>query len=132
MRFFYGKLEKSGKLCWFAIFIIAFLHINSYCLQAMTLRIWDFPRWLEPGEKVDRFSWISKKIKEFEQKNPGVEIELTKLTWSRGHEKLKIAALGGNNPDIAPGTVPLLFIKENLIQPVDDFLSAGVKKSSTG
>ncbi|MEW6711781.1 MAG: extracellular solute-binding protein, partial [Candidatus Riflebacteria bacterium] len=89
----------------------------------MTLKIWDFPRWLEPGEKVDRFVWMTRKLAEFEQQNPGVKVELTKLTWSRGQEKLKIAALGGNYPDIAPGTIPLLFIKENMIAPIDEYLS---------
>ncbi|MFZ5952533.1 MAG: extracellular solute-binding protein, partial [Candidatus Rifleibacteriota bacterium] len=89
----------------------------------MTLKIWDFPRWLEPGEKVDRFVWMNRKLAEFEQQNPGVKVELTKLTWSRGQEKLKIAALGGNYPDIAPGTIPLLFIKENMIAPIDEYLS---------
>ena len=91
--------------------------------EEMTLRIWDFPRWLEPGEKVDRFVWMNRKIAEFEQQNPGIKVELTKLTWARGQEKLKIASLGGNYPDIAPGTVPLLFIKENLIASVDEYLS---------
>lgn len=128
MGFFYGKFEKSSRLYWLVILTVAFLHIKSAGLQGMTLKIWDFPRWLEPGETVDRFSWITKKIKEFEQNNPGIKVELTKLTWSRGHEKLKIAALGGNNPDIAPGTIPLLFIKENLIQPIDEFLSPKDKK----
>lgn len=89
----------------------------------LTLKIWDFPRWLEEGEKVDRFTWMTRKIKEFEVQNPGIKVELTKLTWSRGQEKLKIAALGGNYPDIAPGTVPLLFIKENLIAPIDEYLT---------
>jgi multiple sugar transport system permease protein len=92
------------------------------------LKIWDFPRWLEPDEKVDRFIWITRKIKEFEAAHPSIKVELTKLTWARGGEKLKIAALGGNYPDIAPGTVPLLFIKENLIEPVDNYLSENDRK----
>ena len=67
------------------------------------IEIWDFPRWLEPGEKVDRFKWISRKILEFEQKNPDIKVKLTKLTWKRGGEKLKISALGGSHPDVATG-----------------------------
>ena len=88
----------------------------------MLLKIWDFPRWLETGQSTDRFTWITRKIKDFEAAHPGVRVELTKLTWQRGHEKLKIAAISGNYPDIAPGTVPLLFIRENLIEPIDNYL----------
>jgi multiple sugar transport system permease protein len=90
--------------------------------NTITLRIWDFPRWLESGQTTDRFTWITRKIQEFEKANPGVKVELTKLTWQRGHEKLKIAAISGNYPDVAPGTIPLLFIREDLIAPIDDYL----------
>ncbi|MDD3148721.1 MAG: extracellular solute-binding protein [Candidatus Riflebacteria bacterium] len=103
--------------------LTVFALLVAHCATAeITLRIWDFPRWLEPGQTTDRFTWMSRKIAEFEKLHPGVKVELTKLTWQRGHEKLKIAAISGNNPDIAPGTVPLLFIRENLIEPIDDYL----------
>ncbi|PKL40353.1 MAG: hypothetical protein CVV41_19385 [Candidatus Riflebacteria bacterium HGW-Riflebacteria-1] len=94
-----------------------------FAAEEMTLKIWDFPRWLEPGQTTDRFTWMTRKIKDFEAQNPGVKVELTKLTWQRGHEKLKIAAVSGNYPDIAPGVVPLLFIRENLIESVDEYMS---------
>ncbi len=94
----------------------------------ISIRIWDFPRWLENEKSLDRFSWISRKIKEFEQLHPEVKVELTRLTWQRGYEKLKIAAISGNYPDIAPGTVPLLFIKEDLIEPIDEYLTDEDKK----
>ncbi len=103
-------------LTWF-IFLVA-----QQSHAEMLLKIWDFPRWLEPGQTTDRFTWITRKIADFEKDNPGVRVELTKLTWQRGHEKLKIAAISGNNPDIAPGTVPLLFIRENLIEPIDEYI----------
>jgi len=93
--------------------------------HALEINIWDYPRWLEPGEKVDRFAWMKKQLKTFEMQNPNIKVKLTELTWNRGDEKLKIAALGGSHPDIAPGTVPLLFIKEGLIEPVDEYLDAG-------
>lgn len=96
---------------------------RTYAATGITLNIWDFPRWLVPGEKTDRFVWMNKQIEKFEAQNPGVKVKLTKLTWKRGKEKLKISALGGRTPDIAPGTVPLLFIKENLIAPIDKYLT---------
>jgi multiple sugar transport system permease protein len=107
--------------------------------QVRTLQVWDFPRWLEPGETVNRYAWIERQIREFEAGNPGVRVTLTKLSWKRGHEKMKIAALGGRPPDVAPGTIPLTFITEGLIAPIDpyltdddraDFLPAAVKAFS--
>ncbi len=96
---------------------------TGFAAEEITLKLWDFPRWLEPGESTDRFTWTTRKAKEFEQQNPGVKVELTKLTWQRGHEKLKIAAVSGNYPDIAPGVVPLLFIREKIIVPVDEYMT---------
>lgn len=111
-----------------ALLICIFLYVfacfvPTQAKAGVTIKIWDFPRWLEPGETVDRFVWITKKIAEFEKIYPNIKVELTKLTWQRGNEKLKIAAIGGNPPDIAPGTVPLLFIREGLVEPIDDYLS---------
>ena len=92
------------------------------------IRIWDFPRWLESETSLDRFTWTTRKIKEFEQLHPEAEVELTRLTWQRGYEKLKIAAVSGNYPDVAPGTIPLLFIKEGLIEPINDYMTEEDRK----
>lgn len=118
------KMQRKQRTIWRLLLPILLLIVCSQTASAeMVLKIWDFPRWLEPGEKTDRFTWMNRKIAEFEKQNPGVRVELTKLTWQRGHEKLKIAAISGNNPDVAPGTVPLLYIRENLIEPVDEYLT---------
>lgn len=120
-------LDRSRReIRWCPMFLLMALFMTVFAGSVsaeMVLKIWDFPRWLEPGETTDRFTWMTRKISEFEKAHPGVRVELTKLTWQRGLEKLKIAAISGNNPDIAPGTVPLLFIRENLIEPVDEYLS---------
>lgn len=110
-------------LCTVTIIIMIFgTHTGSALASETTLELWDFPRWLEPGETTDRFTWTERKAKEFEKLHPQVKVNLTKLTWQRGAEKLKIAALGGSNPDVAPGTVPLIFINEGLIEPIDNYL----------
>ncbi|MFZ2960464.1 MAG: extracellular solute-binding protein [Candidatus Ozemobacteraceae bacterium] len=92
------------------------------------ISVWDYPRWLEPGEATDRFAWIRRQIKAFEVVNPDIAVKLTELSWGRGDEKLKIAALGGLYPDLAPGTVPLLFIKEGLIEPIDEYMTEEDRK----
>lgn len=102
--------------------LMLLLPLAGQCETVTNIDIWDFPRRLDANDKSSSFRWIERMIHEFEGKNPGVKINLTKLSWKRGNEKLKIAALGGRNPDIAPGTIPLLFIRENLIEPIDDYL----------
>lgn len=124
-------MKQTQAFCWYQsllklvllLLLSTFSGTQIYGAEEITLKIWDFPRWLEPGETTDRFTWMERKITEFEQQNPGVKVDLTKLTWQRGHEKLKIAAVSGNYPDVAPGVVPLLFIRENLIEPIDDYMS---------
>ncbi|MBF0409663.1 MAG: extracellular solute-binding protein [Candidatus Riflebacteria bacterium] len=105
----------------FAVFFI-FLSNASEC-EPLNINLWDFPRWLEPGEKTDRFRWIKRQIQQFEKENPEIKVTLTELSWGKGDEKLKISAIAGRNPDIAPGTVPLLFIREGLIEPIDEWLN---------
>ncbi|MBF0543728.1 MAG: extracellular solute-binding protein [Candidatus Riflebacteria bacterium] len=99
-----------------------FLNAQATELGPTELEIWDYPRWLEPGEKTDRFKWIKEQLKAFEIANPGVKVKLTEMSWARGDEKLKICAIAGKHPDIAPGTVPLLFIREGLVEPINEYL----------
>jgi len=112
-----------GSRC--ALFVLLLMLVFAGHASAMQIEIWDYPRWLEPGETIDRFAWMKKQIIAFEAENPDVTVKLTELTWNRGDEKLKIAAMGGHFPDIAPGTVPLLFIREGLVEPIDAYLEPG-------
>ncbi len=118
-------------ILFFCVTLSVFSHNEVFATEnqnKITIKIWDFPRWLEDEKSLDRFSWITRKIAEFEALHPEAKVELTRLTWQRGHEKLKIAAISGNYPDVAPGTVPLLFIKEDLIEPIDKYLTEEDKK----
>lgn len=121
-------MKRRQTLAILLCFIIVLLVGKSYAEEKITLKLWDFPRWLEDEKSVDRFSWVTRKINEFEQLHPEVKIELTKLTWQRGSEKLKISAISGNYPDVAPGTIPLLFIKEDLIEPINEYMTEEDRK----
>jgi multiple sugar transport system substrate-binding protein len=106
---------------------IIILFIASLILTGCTkeggivIRFWEFPRW-RIGDNPDRFFWVKQKIQEFESTHPGVKVQLTELTWDRGHEKIKIAMAAGSGPDVFPGTLPLRYIMKGLIEPVDEFL----------
>lgn len=42
--------------------------------EKIIIKIWDFPRWLEDDKSLDRFSWITRKINEFEQLHPEAKV----------------------------------------------------------
>jgi multiple sugar transport system permease protein len=89
----------------------------------MTIKIWEFPRWRETPESVDRFYWIKRQIVEFERLHPEVSVELTELTWERGSDKKRIAIAAGVGPDVVTGTLPVQLIERGLVEPIDDYLT---------
>lgn len=85
------------------------------------ITIWDYPRLnIKNGT---RFSWIKKKISEFEKANPGVYIELRTLSWSQGPSVLLSAAEAGALPDIAPVGSDYYFQYKGLLEPLNDRIS---------
>ena len=86
-----------------------------------TITIWDGPRW--PDEHDNRFHWIEGRIAEFEELNPGIEIELVKVPWVEFDEKLAIAIAGRVWPDIASVGLNLRYIEMDVVEALDDFFS---------
>ncbi|RKX24717.1 MAG: hypothetical protein DRP47_10940, partial [Candidatus Zixiibacteriota bacterium] len=55
---------------------------------------WQF--WTDPAIKPT----IESIVDEFEKANPGIEVELTDLTWANGHEKIVLALASNTGPDV--------------------------------
>lgn len=87
------------------------------------ISLWDFPRITLPEKPNDRFLWLRRICDEFERLNPGVSVELTKLTWNQGGEKIKIAVFAGVPPDVSSSDLPLKYIESGLVEPVDGHLT---------
>ncbi len=103
-----------------------FVMITAGCSPAqkpVTIKIWEFPRWRETPDSVDRFYWMKRRIVEFEKLHPEVSVELTELTWARGADKKRIAIAAGVGPDIVTGTLPAALIERGLVEPIDAYLS---------
>ena len=60
----------------------------------ITLHFWQF--WTDPEVKPQ----VESLIKEFEKENPQIEVKLTDLTWSDGHEKIVVAFSSNSAPDV--------------------------------
>jgi multiple sugar transport system substrate-binding protein len=83
------------------------------------ITLWDFPRWSD--KSGNRYGWIEKKIREFEEAHPGVFIHFRPLKWEYGLIELRAAATAGTYPDIAPVASDYDFIIEGYLEPVDEY-----------
>ena len=91
--------------------------------ERVTLRVWDYPRWPASPESGDRFHWIRKQIAAFEHANPHVQVDLTRLSWDYGADKVRVAVLAGAGPDMIAGVPMTQFIARGLVEPVDAYLT---------
>jgi multiple sugar transport system permease protein len=91
--------------------------------EKIKISVWDFPRITLPKKANDRFLWLREICDEFERLNPEVRVDITKLTWNQGGEKIKIAVFAGVPPDISSSDLPLKYIENGLIEPVDDYIT---------
>ncbi|MCG8538575.1 MAG: extracellular solute-binding protein [Clostridia bacterium] len=70
-----------------------------------------------------KYSWILKKIKEFERKNPGVFIEFKPLNEEFGHIEIDTAIKTNSLPDIAPIGSDFEIISQGVLEPLDEYLT---------
>ncbi len=92
-----------------------------------TITVWDGPRWDDADE--NKFHWIEEKAAEFEEKYPGVDINIVQQPWAELGDSLSVAIAGKTWPDIAPidisgGTISLNHIEEGVIEQTDDLFTA--------
>ncbi|MBU8933149.1 MAG: extracellular solute-binding protein [candidate division Zixibacteria bacterium] len=77
----------------FVVFLFLIL-VAANVTADTTLRWWQF--WTDPAIKPT----IETIVDEFEQANPGINVELTDLTWANGHEKIVLSLASGTGPDV--------------------------------
>jgi multiple sugar transport system substrate-binding protein len=80
------------------------------------VEFWDFPR-LPAVNK-----WMEEKLAEFQELNPDVHIEYTRLSWGKGGERMDIAVFAGRPPDLAGAVLALKYVQADLIMPIDQYL----------
>lgn len=85
------------------------------------ITLWDYP-------KLDtmtgsRYSWMNKKIKEFEKSHPGVYIEYKTLDSINGKATLRAAIKINAIPDIAPIGSDMFFLSSGLLEPLNEYIS---------
>ena len=85
------------------------------------ITLWDYPR-LDSSNGT-RFGWINRIIKDFERAHPGVYIELKPMDWSTGPMELETAIQTKSYPDMAPVGSDYSIIGQNVLEPLDEYLS---------
>lgn len=109
------------KLAKVVLVVTLLLALGGFSLTGTTLRVWVFwsPAWMEPA--VERFQAL----------HPDVEIEIERLSWVGGLDKIVAAVAAGEAPDIielgstwVPG-----FLDAGAIIPID---VADIKELYTG
>jgi multiple sugar transport system substrate-binding protein len=87
------------------------------------ITVWDGPRWAD--DKENKYHWLEAKKAEFQDKYPGVEIEIVQTPWAEFNDKLSVAIAGRAWPDIAAvdisGAVNINHIKQGVIEEVGAF-----------
>lgn len=84
------------------------------------ITIWDYPH--IDSRTGYKYSWMYKKIKNFERKYPGVFIEFKSMSKKDGMIRLDTAIKANDYPDIAPvGAVPM-FQNKKALTPLNNYL----------
>jgi len=84
----------------------------------ITLELWDFPHMPETTQ------YILRAIAEFEKEH-GVRVRYTRLPWQDGQQKVTLAVLGGQPPDVCCQVSNNIsgFVAQGALEPLNDALA---------
>lgn len=85
----------------------------------ITLEFWDFPHMPET------LAYLDGALREFEQQNPGVKVRYTRLPWQDGQQKVTLAVLSGEPPDVCGQVSNNIsqFVAQDVLEPLNDALA---------
>lgn len=88
--------------------------------EPLTLEFWDFPHLPKTNE------YLMKAIRQFEADHPGVRVRYTRLPWQDGQQKVMLAMLSGQPPDVCGqvSTGLAQFIAQDALEPLNAYLQA--------
>ncbi|SHE80442.1 carbohydrate ABC transporter substrate-binding protein, CUT1 family [Marinitoga hydrogenitolerans DSM 16785] len=72
------------------ILLVLVLLVSSFVQAKVTLKFWNF--WSD--------NWIGPMIEDFMKENPDIEVQIERLTWSDGFNKIVTAFAAGDTPDV--------------------------------
>jgi len=105
---------------WLALAVCILLILRPlHAAEPITLEFWDFPHLPKTNE------YLARAIAEFERENPGVRVRYTRLPWQDGQQKITLAVLSGQPPDVCGQVSTGLpgFIAQDVLEPLNEFLA---------
>ena len=68
---------------------------------------------------------IVKLVKQFNEENPDVQVQVQRIDWNTYYNKVFVAGLGGRAPDVfvVHASILLRFVKAGLLSPLDDLIA---------
>jgi len=87
---------------------------------------WDFPRL--PAVR----QWLENSIAHYEKEHPDVDIQYTCLSWSKGGERMAIAAFAYRPPDVAGAVLDPKYVQAGLLAPLDKYLDEKIPGDPAG
>ncbi|MCK4272731.1 extracellular solute-binding protein [bacterium] len=108
----------------FLCFLILFPACRKQDAGKMVIEVWDFPR---PGPQgvatYAKDHWENQLLEEFQRMHPQVEIRFTRLSWTKGEQKLDISVMGNTPPDVAGSAMKFAYVERGLLEPIDTYLT---------
>ncbi len=120
--------SRSSGLRFLVLLFLCFLILFPACRKQdtgkMVIEVWDFPR---PGPHgvatYAKDHWENQLLEEFQRMHPQVEIRFTRLSWTKGEQKLDISVMGNTPPDVAGSAMKFAYVERGLLEPIDTYLT---------
>jgi multiple sugar transport system permease protein len=120
--------SRSSGLRFLLLLFLCFLILFPACRKQddgkMVIEVWDFPR---PGPHgvatYAKDHWENQLLEEFQRMHPQVEIRFTRLSWTKGEQKLDISVMGNTPPDVAGSAMKFAYVERGLLEPIDTYLT---------
>jgi len=112
------KWISTIKKSLFGFAVISLVSAGS-AAEPITLEFWDFPHMPET------LAYLQKAMAQFEVENPGVKIRYTRLPWQDGQQKVTLAVLSGQPPDVCGQVSNNIsqFIAQDVLEPLNEALA---------
>ncbi len=107
------------KLLIFLVLVISFLGMAVSPVKIS----WWVPNWDEPEAR--------ELIKQFENENPGIKVEIIITTWDTMADKIRVALMSGNSPDVITDleTMVPIYAQKNLLTNLDSYYERDLDKN---
>ena len=113
-----SKLKLSYLVVALFTCFLTMWNVPANASEPITLEFWDFPHLPKTND------YLTSAMAQFERDHPGVRIHYTRLPWQDGQQKLTLAVLSGQPPDVCGQVSTGLpgFIAQDVLEPLEGYL----------